>query len=98
MYFPLQDADYRKMLLKNSKTRRKRKIEPETLPSSSKNDAKEVPEEKRTKGPIDVETRDVDVMEMESNEDSDEDCAAKPCRQPTGMKNICDLLFVIIKG
>ena len=89
------------MLLKNSKSRRKRKIEPGTLvtsvsSSSSKNEAKEVPVQKKTKGTIDVETRDIDVMEMEDYGDSDEDCAAKPCKQPTGMKNIFDLLFVRI--
>ena len=33
---------------------------------------------------IDLEAKDVDVMETEEYEDYDEDCAARPCKQPTG--------------
>ena len=36
---------------------------------------------------IDLEAKDVDVMETEDYDDYDEDCAARPCKQPTGKKS-----------
>ena len=80
------------MLTKNNK-KKKRKIEEGTQrpinSSGLKKDTKEVPKKKvkklaaiTTKG--DTEAKDVDVVETEDVDDSDEDCAAKPCKQPTG--------------
>ncbi|XP_065066766.1 lysine-specific demethylase 5A-like isoform X2 [Rhopilema esculentum] len=88
----VMDHEYRRMLTKSNK-KKKRKIEESTqrpiISSGLKKDTKEVPKKKvkklaatTTKG--DTEAKDVDVVETEDVEDSDEDCAAKPCRQPTG--------------
>ena len=87
------------MLLKCLKSKKKRKIEQDiqrpgvtALPINValiKKETKEVPIQKKAKKSIssanDVETKDVDVMETEDYADSDEDCAAKPCKQPTGL-------------
>lgn len=92
------------MLLRNAKLKKKRKIDAQkpfmmsqsTVNSTSgKNDIKEVPR-KKAKRPsiVDIETKDVDVMETEDIDDSDEDCAAKPCKQPTGLRKY--LLYVIV--
>ena len=79
--------------------RKKRKIDKEKhtngIPASSvsttssKDEAKVVPAQKKPKhsGSLTSDV-DVDVMETEDYDDSDEDCAAKPCKQPTGRKYI----------
>ena len=63
--------------------------------TTGKKEAKEMPLQKKAKSnwANDVETKDVDVMETEDYDDSDEDCAAKPCKQPTGKEEflgLCD--------
>jgi len=91
----IMDSEYRKLLQKNAKLRKKRKMDKEKhtngIPASSvsatsgKDEAKVMPAQKKPKhsGSLTSDV-DVDVMETEDYDDSDEDCAAKPCKQPTG--------------
>ena len=91
-----QDIEYRKLLMKNAKARKRRKIEADGQTSVTTGSPGHPVTAKEFKGlpikktkrlssaNVDMETKDVDVMETEDFEDSDEDCAAKPCKQPTG--------------